>query len=329
MKVLCVLNPRSGGGLSIERWPQVAELLRGFGAEYELLSDRQVSIERQVCGRLEQSSPGEFQAIAGIGGDGTQSAAINGMMLYKKDHPGADLPPYGFIPVGTGNDIAKSFGLTSRADFFVDDIRRAVSTLIHGADYRLDVGNLNGRYFADAFTVGVDSHILMERNRQKRRLEKIPIVRMLARGLFLYSWVCWAKIWRHRMLEADIIVDGTRWYSGPIINLIVNNTRIYGGVFDFCPGAYGNDGLLDIITFTGQKDYLSRYLMSLRHNPVHIRKMAAKLSSVSSHTQGRIIDIVFKAPEAAQLDGEEIQASDRFHLEVIPRAIHIKTPAEP
>lgn len=329
MKVLCVLNPLSGAGLSAERWPQVAELLRGFGADFELLSDKNIPIEKQVFDRLALARPGEFNAITGIGGDGTQSAAINGLMLFKAANPGFVLPPYGFIPMGTGNDIAKSFGLNSRSDFFVDDLRRAVSTLIHGADYRLDIGIINGRYFADALTVGVDSHILRERNRQKRWLDKVPLVRYLARGLLLYSWVCWGKIFEHHPRDAEITVDGVVWYSGPIMNLIVNNTRIYGGTFDFCTDSYGNDGLLDVIRFTGHTDYVGRCLLSLRQNPRHIRKMANKLSKVSTHTQGKVIDIVLKQPESAQLDGEEIPAADRFHVEVIPRAIHIRTPAEP
>ena len=32
---------------------------------------------------------------------------------------------------------------------------------------------------------------------------------------------------------------------------------------------------------------------------------------------------------AAQVDGDEFAASDRFEINVVPNAIHIKTPAEP
>jgi len=113
------------------------------------------------------------------------------------------------------------------------------------------------------------------------------------------------------------------------MNLIINNTRIYAGEFDFCTGGAGNDGLLDVILFTGQRDYLGRYLLSLRYYPRNIRKMANKLATASSHTQGGHIEIALSQAEAAQQDGEELPPGDRFDIRVVPRAIHIKTPAEP
>jgi diacylglycerol kinase family enzyme len=329
MKVLCVLNPLSGGGLPIQRWPEVESLLESFGVEHELLAEKDIPIDRQVVQRLLQGGADEFGAIAGIGGDGTQSAIINALMELSKTHPEIGLPPYGFIPTGVGNDIAKSFGLTSRADFFVNDLRRAVSTLVHGADYMLDLGQMNGIYFADAVTIGLDSHILRARNKRKKQMDKSPLLRRFAGGALLYNWIIWGRIARHRALDAEIIVDDEVWYSGPIVNLLINNTRIYAGEFDFCTNASSCDGLLDVVIFTGHRDYLSKYLLSLRRAPRDIRKMATTLGKESSHTQGRRIGIELSSPEVAQMDGEEIDADNKFDVEVVPRAIHIKTPAEP
>jgi len=332
MKVLCVLNPSSGHGLTIQRWPEVVALLKSFSIEHELLSATDVPIDIQVARRLEQGGIGEFQAVAGIGGDGTQSAVINGMMAYRSAHPDAELPPYCFVPMGVGNDIAKSFGFASRSDFFVDDLRRAVSTIAHGADYWLDLGVINGRYFADALTIGLDSAILKGRNRRKRLVENIPMLRWIAGSpvLYVFTWAMGFRFWREPSVNAEVRIDDAVWYSGPILNLVINNTRIYAGEFDFCPGAFSNDGLLDLILFTtGHIDYLSRYLLSLRYHPRSIRKMANYLSSASTHAQGRHIVVSLSKVEAAQLDGEEIPSSDKFDILVIPRAIHIKIPAEP
>jgi len=331
MKVLCVLNPSSGHGLALQRWPEVIALLRTFHVDYELLSGMDAPIDVQVRRRLEQGGVQEFQAVAGIGGDGTQSAVINGMMACRNANPGIELPPYCFIPMGVGNDIAKSFGLMSRSDFFYDDLRRAVSTIVHGADYWLDLGVLNGRYFADALTIGIDSAILQGRNRRKRLVENIPMLRWIAGSPFLYffSWAMGFRFWREPNVSAEVRIDNEMWYSGPILNLVINNTRIYAGEFDFCPGAYANDGLLDVILFTGHFDHLSRYLLSLRHHPRSIRKMANQMSNASTHAQGCRISVSLSMVEAAQLDGEEIESSDKFDISVLPRAIHIKTPAEP
>lgn len=331
MKVLCVLNPLAGGGLVMSRWPQMLAMFRSFKIEPELLSGRDSPIDVQVRQRLEQGGAAEFYAIVGIGGDGTQSAVINGMMSYRNSRPDAVLPPLGFIPMGTGNDIAKSFGLILRDDFFASDLRRAVSTIVYGADYRLDLGLINGRYFADALTVGVDSRTLRERNQRKERIQKVPLLGWLARGPVLYvvTWMGLFRFWRKPTLNVEICVDGTIWYSGPMLNVVVNNTRIYAGEFDFCTDGYGSDGMLDVVLFTGHFDYLSRYLLSLRHHPRAIRRMATILGRASSHTQGKNVRLSLSSPEPAQVDGEEIQSGDRFDITVVPRTIHIKTPAEP
>ena len=59
-----------------------------------------------------------------------------------------------------------------------------------------------------------------------------------------------------------ISVDGREWYQGPMVNLVINNTRIYAGEFDFCTDAYANDGKLDAVLFAERYDYLSKYVLS-------------------------------------------------------------------
>jgi diacylglycerol kinase family enzyme len=50
---------------------------------------------------------------------------------------------------------------------------------------------------------------------------------------------------------------------------------------------------------------------------------------MSSHIQGREIQVRLAEPESAQMDGEEIPAADAFCVSVVPKALRIKTPAEP
>ena len=145
MKVLCVLNPHAAGGDAIRLWPEVACLLQRQGTDFELLSyDNGVSLKEQVCLHLKAAPPGAYDVVAGIGGDGTHAGVINGLMQYRVTHPAASVPRYAFIPLGTGNDIAKSLGIRLHDDFSSHDLRRAVSAIAHGADYRLDLGVING-----------------------------------------------------------------------------------------------------------------------------------------------------------------------------------------
>ncbi|MDD5483389.1 MAG: diacylglycerol kinase family protein [Kiritimatiellae bacterium] len=326
--VLCILNPAAGNGMGGRRWPKIAALLESFHISYEVLMAVDQPPAETVFQHFQKTDPGHYSAICGIGGDGTHSQVINALMRCRMQYPQRVLPPYALIPLGTGNDIAKSFGLAARGSIFADDLCPAVAAIRHGADYALDVGRIGDIYFVDALTIGLDSHILAAHNRYKAEIIKRPLLRRIVRGNFLYTWCMGLRLWRHKPVMAKVLVDGTEWYHGPVFNLVVNNTRIYGGEFVICPDSFANDGLFETVVFTGHHDYLSRYFLALRNNPREIMKMAAKLGRVSRHAQGRVIKIFLSRPEAAQYDGEMMPARGRFEIEVIPRAIKIKVPAE-
>jgi len=334
--ILCVLNPEAGNGLSRQRWPEVASLMEAFRLSYEVLMVDEWPMADAVFRHLQGTDIGNYDVICGIGGDGTHSQIINALMRFRAQYPEKALPPYALIPLGTGNDIAKSFGLTARDNLFVSDLRPAVAAIRYGVDYFLDVGKMGGLchaksviYFVDALTIGLDSSILAEHNRYKEEIIKYPLLRRLIRGNILYTYCMGIRFWTHNPIETRINVDGKEWYHGPVLNLIVNNTRIYGGEFIICPDSFANDGLLEVVVFAGHYDYLARYLLSLRNNPREIRKIAEKLGNVSLHTQGRVVKISLSRPETAQYDGEMLSACDKFEIEVVPRAIQIKVPAEP
>ena len=330
MKVLCVLNPGAAGGDALKLWPVVAELLQQQGADYELLTCGIGSrIQDQVYTHLMEAGPIAYDVVAGIGGDGTHAAVINGLMQVRESCGRSLNLRYAFIPLGTGNDIAKSLGIRIQDDYSPRDLRRAVSTILHGADYCLDLGVINGTYFADALTIGLDSRILMERNTHKRALETIPLLKYLAKGRFLYTMSWGSRFFQHAPVEGEIRVDGKSWYTGRLINVVVNNTRIYAGDFDFSKDAYPDDGLLDVVLFNAHVDYLTRYLLAIRHNPDKIRDLSAELHRRSMHIQGREIEIRLSDPEPAQVDGEEFPGDSVFKISVAHRVLPIKTPAEP
>jgi len=329
MKVLCALNRRAADGMGMRWWPEVSALLRAFGLDYHLLADGESPLDRQLSDHLRAMGPGEYGAIAGIGGDGTHSLLLNALMTLRRTVPDFSLPPYAFIPMGTGNDIAKSLGILTRGDRLANDLRRAVAAIPYGADYRLDLGIVNGLYFADAVTIGLDSHILKERNLQKARLAGIPILRSLIRGRLLYTLSSGRPLLRHQALRCRIEVDGGLWFEGPCVNLVINNSRIYAGEFDFSANAFASDGKLDLVLFTDHNDYLARYLLAMRNNPDRIRQWSEQLSRLSAQIQAQRVRVALSGPEGAQCDGEELAPASVFEVGIEPRAIAIRTPVEP
>jgi YegS/Rv2252/BmrU family lipid kinase len=75
-----------------------------------------------------------------IGGDGSQTAAV--AELANSDCTLA------VVPSGTGNSFALGLGITA-------DIEQAIHTIATGKEMRVDVGCVNGDYFANFATVGI------------------------------------------------------------------------------------------------------------------------------------------------------------------------------
>ncbi len=75
-----------------------------------------------------------------IGGDGTQTAAV-GEIAHSKS-------VLAVVPSGTGNSFALSLGIEA-------DIEKALEVIVGGRELRVDVGMVNGTYFANFATIGL------------------------------------------------------------------------------------------------------------------------------------------------------------------------------
>lgn len=326
-KVICILNPLSGDGASYKKWPDVERIFKELNIQYELILHRgDLSEKIQELLELYKTDSVTF---AGIGGDGTHHALINGIMRFQEKNTDAHIPDYAIIPLGTGNNIAKSFGMGSLENLMFNDLRRAVIATVYGADFKLDVGKIGLSYFIDAFTAGIDAQILAGRNRDKSTMEENEFLYNLLKGYPLYIFNTLKSFNSCKPIHGEIEVDGEKWYSGELFNVIINNTRIYAGEFDLTDSALANDGMLDLLLFTGHADYLQRYLLSHRYLPRKIRSLASANQKFIRQIKGKRFSIRLGKITPAQLDGEEIPASNEFILEVIPEALTIKVPVEP
>ncbi len=327
-KVFCFLNPLSCDGLSVRKWPAIERIFEELSIDCELVSfegDLRIATERVLKGL---KSPGNA-TFAGVGGDGTHCAIINGMMNFKSANPHAELPFYSVIPLGTGNNIAKSFRLSRGDGFFSSELRRTVAGTVHGAEFKVDLGRMNGTCFLDAFTAGVDAHILAGRNRDRGRLGGIPLVGPLFRGYPLYVLNVLKSLGRCKHLECRVETDGNLFYEGGLFNVIFNNTRIYAGEFDPTYHAMANDGFLDMALHTGRRDYVLSYLFSYRQIPRKIRRILRRSRKTVPNAKIKSAVVSFSKKIPGQLDGEEIEPSDKYTIEILPRAITLKIPVEP
>lgn len=84
-------------------------------------------------------------AVAVGGGDGTMARAVDALAHRKT--------VLGVLPMGTGNSFAQSLGLDPQ------DLEAAVGVIARGRTQRIDLGRVNGTYFANFATIGLSSEI--------------------------------------------------------------------------------------------------------------------------------------------------------------------------
>ena len=132
-KLMLIVNPSAGrGGYRYY-----------FGEAMKTLADGGFRTELFFTGGPEDATEfarayaAEFDAVACIGGDGTLSEVIGGLM--KIPNP----PPIGYIPMGTTNDVASTVGLPK------NDTIGAARRIVEGTPHPFDVGGFGkDRYFA-------------------------------------------------------------------------------------------------------------------------------------------------------------------------------------
>jgi len=128
-KVMLVVNPRSGRGLS----------KFAIGIIVSHLCESGCAVTVYFSG---EKSPGDLvlehadlhEMVVCVGGDGTFNAVVSGLM-----RSGAPIP-LGYIPSGTANDIASTLGISKIP-------REAVKTIKCGKPRPLDIGLFSDRHF--------------------------------------------------------------------------------------------------------------------------------------------------------------------------------------
>src|SRR4051812_23014014 len=136
---LVVLNPTANRG----NMQQYRELVQAQAA-----TEQAEYVETRVAGEAEERSrqaANEGRSIVIVGGDGSVYEAVNGVLS------GSQRVPLGIVAAGSGNDYAWNTLRLPR------DPVEAVARAFHGTPVDVDAGKVNGRYFANAFSIGLDA----------------------------------------------------------------------------------------------------------------------------------------------------------------------------
>lgn len=231
-KWLVIVNPNAGKGRGGNDWNIISGLLHKAGLAFESKFTERKGHAIQIT--VESINAG-FRKIITVGGDGTLNEVTNGVFLNTV------CPTYeitiGHIPVGTGNDWGRMFGIPGDYSGAVEIIRKSLTML-------QDVGVINysegeketTRYFLNIAGAGFESAVVERTNYQKERGHH---------GKLIYLYNLLVALFLYRNKKVRIIIDGEE-KKARIFSISIGNGRYCGGGMRQTPNALPDDGILDV-----------------------------------------------------------------------------------
>lgn len=280
-KILFILNPESGNGRGARLHKTLQTLIHKAPAGSEVILTEGAGHAE----KLTEAHCTHFHRIVVVGGDGTLNEALNGFNAESE-------AVLGIIPAGSGNDFAKTVGMTGRfeADFgSVINGGRVISADFGEIEYNVSGSNRPfTRRFINSAGVGFDAVVSEYKNNSS-----------FMKGLPQYISAVLKSLIKFSSFNAVSRFD-ENYNTGRKLLIAVSNGKTYGGGFKINPEAEINDNLLDaciIGTMPVHKVLLNlSKLISGKHgaiDEVHMTKFstASILPSepVHVHADGEVI----------------------------------------
>jgi diacylglycerol kinase family enzyme len=272
-----------------------------------------------------------------MGGDGTFAEVAKGILASAH----AKEVAMGMLPNGTANDQGKSFGLEAGAWA----LERNVSVIAEGYTVGCDVANLvierglkevHRDAFFDSFSVGLGAASLGTRNRDRELVGRIPGLGMIYRDQLVYLGAVARRFFESYVVDTkfdvDCVIDGVVHQFKDLLDVIVKNTKIFGGEWIFDPHSESDDGRVELVPVTGRRDFVSKLVGTMRRVPVGLDDLEKLGLEHAAPLPGAHLELSVRAEggilPAAQVDGEEIPAGDRYVIDVAARALRLVVPRE-
>lgn len=294
MRHVFIINPAAGKGRSqngLEKdIPKIAE---ECGVSFEIYSSLAIGDAERYVREYCENAGGEPVRFYACGGDGTLNEVANGVA-------GFDNAEIGVVPVGTGNDFVKNFGVT---DAFFD-----IAAQIKGESIRIDGVKINDKYSVNMSNMGFDCSVVETVAKIKRRPWISSDFAYIAGVISEFVKLPDVKI-------KSMTVDGRKVDKSSLLLCVLANGAFYGGGFNAAPEAELDDGLIDMfyIDRISRLDFIS-FISSYKKGTYLSKKRIMKMAV---YNKCKEVDIDFGEEVSVCVDGE-ISKFSRIHIESVP-----------
>lgn len=250
-----IVNPETGAGRGRQIFEKIRPLFDHTGVSYHVYYSGKGKRVEDIVAKLTSAgiqdkaegadqdlnglSDDRFADIVIVGGDGSMNGAVNGIRDFERTR-------LGFIPAGSGNDLARDMNLPGDMEELVKRIAKRKVTR------RMDIGlahmNDEDRLFNISSGIGFDADTCyyVDRSRMKGFLNRIGC------GKLVYILTAIRLILRNKKFYCEIeTADGKKRVYPKCLFAVAMNHRYEGGGFMFAPNAEDTDSKLDFCVASG------------------------------------------------------------------------------
>ena len=231
-KWFVILNPHAGSGRGQKDQAEILKRLIRADFQFELaVSEFPKHIIQLTNDAIEKG----FRKLIIAGGDGSLNEVVNG--IFQQTACSSEEIAVGVIPVGTGNDWIKTFGIPNY-------YKEALKILKQGKIMRQDVGRITFSenevtktcYFANMAGFGFDAMVATKTNQLKNKGRT---------GISLYLRALGSSFFNYQTTKTLVVVDGLE-IDELIFSVSIGIGKYNGGGMMQAPDAVPDNGLFQV-----------------------------------------------------------------------------------
>ncbi len=289
-QAVLVVNAMSRNGEAA--FERAKELLGGRGVE--LIEAHAITDPDEMRPTVQRALKRKAPMIIVGGGDGSLSSTID-------DFLGTETV-FALLPLGTANSFAKTLGIGA-------DLEAAVETIATGRKLRIDLGAIDGDYFANAAAMGLSPLIA----------ETVP--HKLKRYLGMVGYMLWAVRVAFKFRPFRLHVDdGKQLHKTWATEARIANGTHHGGV-ELVEDASLQSGEIVVQAVTGRSVFGLAWSWFATLFKLRARKQT------TTEYRGRELKIVTRPKQKISIDGE-LSAETPVTVTVARAAVWVAAPRE-
>lgn len=297
-----ILNPHAGCGKGRRDKFKIVSILNHSGLRYRLNESEYAGHTFELAKDLAINGATHFIVA---GGDGTLNETVNGIFNGKNSH--CDNIVIGMLPVGTGNDWIRTFGIP-------DHYQMAIDIILQGKTVIQDVGLVEcteeersiSRYFVNIAGFGFDAMVATRANKLKNN--GLSGLRVYIES-FLWSY------FNYKAGQTTVVIDGEKLEVN-LFSASVGIGKFNGGGMMQVPDANPVNGYFHVTIIRNLSIWgiIGNFLKLYNGSFVHDYR-------VSTHI-GKWVQLTSAKPLSGEADGESMGNSN-FNLHIIPHQLRV------